>query len=53
VAELVVAEQVVVVVEAAVAPSGSNLTFESGRDSRLARCMQVWRMRTGISIFLV
>src|SRR5207344_2994499 len=23
-----------------------------GRDSRLARCMQVWRMRTGISIAL-
>jgi DNA invertase Pin-like site-specific DNA recombinase len=29
---------------------GSNLTFNPGRDSRRARCMQVWRMRTGISI---
>ena len=32
--------------------NGSNLTLNPGRDSRRARCMQVWRMRTGISITL-
>jgi hypothetical protein len=32
--------------------SGSNLTFESWKDFCLARRVQVWRMRTGISITL-